>query len=120
MTYGKSQKLQQQFWGLTSRRLIINLMIPMFTGGLFLLALISKGLVFLLAPVSLIFYGLSLIHASKYAISDLRYLGIAEIILGILSSWWIGLGLIAWMVGFGIAHILYGIYIYQRYEKYIR
>ncbi len=120
MTYGKSQKLQQQFWGATSKRLIINLMIPMFTGGLFLLALISKGLVFLLAPVSLIFYGLALFHTSKYTISDLRFLGIAEIILGILSSWWTGIGLITWILGFGIAHILYGIYIYQRYEKHIK
>lgn len=117
MTYIKSQKIKQPFWNSTSRRLLISLMIPMVTGGLFILSLMSGGLVSMMAPVSLIFYGLALFHASKYTIADLRFLGMAEILLGLVSSWWTGIGLITWMAGFGIAHIVYGIYVYLRYEK---
>lgn len=86
MTYVKSQRIKQQFWDASSRRLLINLMIPMVTGGVFLLSLVGHGLVNMIAPVSLVFYGMALINASKYSIADLRYLGFLEIVLRLVSS----------------------------------
>jgi hypothetical protein len=43
-------------------------------------------------------------------------LGITEIILGLMSSWLIGYGLLFWAVGFGVMHIFYGLMMYFRYE----
>ena len=104
-------------WDSTSKRLLINLMIPLITGGLFCLILLYQKLIGLIAPATLIFYGMSLLNASKYTLDDIRYLGISEIILGLMASVFIGYGLLFWAVGFGILHIVYGIVMYYKYEK---
>jgi hypothetical protein len=46
-----------------------------------------------------------------------RYLGILEIILGLLAAVWAEHGLAFWAIGFGVLHILYGTLLYAKYEK---
>jgi len=58
-----------------------------------------------------------LVNASKYSIDQIRGLGILEIILGLISMYWMDLGLICWTMGFGVLHIIYGIFIYSNNEK---
>ncbi|MFZ9261686.1 MAG: hypothetical protein ACO3AW_01080 [Chitinophagaceae bacterium] len=117
MSLRKSKKIQEPIWDKTSRRMLTNMLIPLITGGIFILVLLTNNLVAFLAPVSLIFYGLSLVNASKYTIEDIRYLGVIEIILGLSSAWWIDLGLINWTIGFGILHITYGLFLHSKHEK---
>jgi hypothetical protein len=116
-TYKKARKKNQPIWNKTSQRLLINLLIPLFAGGIFSLALLKNDLIGLIAPTTLIFYGLALINASKYTLDDIRYLGILEIIIGLISSFMIGYGLYFWALGFGVLHIIYGIIMYVKYEK---
>lgn len=116
-TIRKAKKNNQKIWDQTSKRLLINLLLPLVSGGLFCLVLLYHGLVGLIAPATLIFYGLALINASKYTLNDIRYLGICEIILGLVSSIFIGYGLIFWALGFGVLHIVYGFVMYFKYEK---
>jgi hypothetical protein len=92
-------------------------MIPLVSGGLFCIALLYHGVSGLVAPATLIFYGLALINASKYTFNDIRYLGICEIILGVISSFFIGYGLLCWAIGFGVLHIVYGAVMYFKYER---
>jgi hypothetical protein len=106
-------------WNNSAKRMIINLTIPLITGGLFCFILIYHNLIFLLAPATLIFYGLSLINASKYTFRDIRYLGLTEILLGLIASVWVGYGLLFWALGFGILHIIYGLTMYWKYERII-
>lgn len=106
------------FWDSSAKRMIINLFIPLFTGGLFCLALIYHRQIYLIAPTTLIFYGLALINASKYTVDDIRYLGISEIVLGLAASVFVGYGLIFWAFGFGILHIIYGSKMYWKYERF--
>ncbi len=113
----KSAKRNEQFWNATSRRLLINMSLPLVVGGLFILALMSKGLVGLVAPVTLIFYGLSLYIASKFTYDDIKVLGLVNIVLGLVSTYFIGYGLLFWALGFGVCHIVYGIYVHFKYEK---
>ena len=113
----KSQKTGESLWNAAARRVVINMAIPLITGGIFILILISKGLFGLMAPASLLFYGLALINASKYTFSEYRNLGIIEIILGLVASYYIGYGPIIWAIGFGVMHIIYGIYLHLKYEK---
>ena len=68
-------------------------------------------------PIMLIFYGLALFNASKYAIDEINFLGVLEIGLGIIAIFWVELGLLIWLLGFGILHIIYGSVIYFKYEK---
>lgn len=116
-TIRKSKRDGVPLWGATSKRLLVNLLIPLVAGGFFCLMLYIHRDIYLIAPATLLFYGLSLLNASRYTVHDIRYLGISEIILGLLASYFIGYGLLFWTVGFGLLHIIYGGMIYFKYER---
>lgn len=111
----KAKKNNQKLWDLQTKRLLINLLIPLITGGIFCLILLFNGYVGIIAPLTLIFYGLALVNASKYTFKEVRSLGIAEIILGLIATYFIGFGLLFWSIGFGVLHIIYGIIMKIRY-----
>jgi hypothetical protein len=113
----KARKKGLRVWDKTTKRLLINFLTPLLSGGIFCLILLFHGIGGLIAPATLIFYGLALINASKYTLNDIRYLGYIELIIGLISSFIIGYGLFFWALGFGIAHIVYGIVMYFKYEK---
>jgi hypothetical protein len=116
-TYTKSRKSNFSIWGSTARRLMINVSIPMLVGGIFILKLLEIEAYGLIAPGCLIFYGLALVNASKYTLGEVRYLGYAEIILGLINCWMIGYGLYFWAIGFGVLHIIYGAVMLYKYER---
>ena len=89
----------------------------MIVGGFFIFRLIELGMYGLIAPASLIFYGLALLNASKYTFKEIRWLGIMQIILGLINLWNIGNGLLYWSAGFGILHIVYGVVMWYKYER---
>lgn len=113
----KAKKNNETVWNSAAKRLFINFMIPMVTGGLFILFLIEKEMLGLVAPLTLLFYGLACVNASKYTLGGVRYLGITMIVLGLLSTWFLGYGLLFWAIGFGFCHILYGSVMYFKYER---
>ena len=113
----KAIKRGEKLWNPTARRLLINMAVPLFAGGILILILIGKGLVGLVAPFTLLFYGLALFNASKFTYEDMKSLGLIEIVLGLLSCWFIEYGLLLWAVGFGVVHIIYGVYLHYRYER---
>lgn len=115
-TVRKSRKNNIKIWTATSRRLIINLAIPLFAGGIFCIAMINYGIAGLVAPVTLIFYGLALINAGKYTLNDVEYLGYFELALGLISLFFTGYGLYFWAIGFGLLHIIYGILMEKKYH----
>ena len=71
----------------------------------------------MVAPATLIFYGMGLLNAGKYTLGEIRYLGMSEIGLGLIAALFPGYGLIFWTIGFGVLHILYGIVMYLRHER---
>ena len=113
----KAEKTDETLWNPTAKRFVINMAIPLLTGGIFMMIMISQGMLGLVIPLSLIFYGLALVNASKLTFDEVRYLGIAEIMLGLISLNFISFNLIFWAIGFGLLHIIYGIYMHWRYEK---
>ena len=117
LTTRKARKNQQKIWDNTSRRLLINFFAPLLAGGIFILVLLQYELIGLIAPSMLLFYGLSLVHASKYTFGDLRSLGYANVILGLIATQFIGYGIYFWATGFGIFHIIYGIWMYNKYDR---
>ncbi len=115
--YIRCRKLGIPILGMSARRVVINIAIPLFVGSLFILRLADAGTFLLIPPACLIFYGLALVNASKYTLNEIRYLGYSEIILGIINLWILGYGLIFWGIGFGLLHIIYGVIIWWKYEK---
>lgn len=113
----KAKMSNESIWNSTARRLVINFLIPLVTGGFFIVVLIEKEILGLIAPLTLIFYGLACVNASKYTLGGVRYLGLTFILLGLISTWFLGYGLLFWALGFGVCHILYGSIMYFKYEK---
>jgi hypothetical protein len=116
-TWLRSKKTGAQLWGTTTLRLFWNTSIPMAAGALFLLRSLQLNDYSLIAPGCLIFYGLALVNASKYTLGEVRFLGYAQIILGVVSLWFIGYGLYFWAAGFGLLHIIYGMLMWYKYER---
>lgn len=117
LTVKKAKKVGEKVWNPSSKRLLINFSIPLLTGGILALLLLRHGVYGLIAPITLIFYGLACVNASKYTLRDVRYLGITEIILGLIAVEYSGYGLYVWIVGFGICHIVYGAVMYYKYDR---
>ncbi|CAN5434834.1 hypothetical protein BH23BAC3_BH23BAC3_02310 [soil metagenome] len=117
LSWRKSDNRGEKVWNATSRRLLTQMAVPLVTGGILILVFISKGLIGLIAPLSLLFYGLALYNAGNFTFNAIKVLGIIQIALGLLSSWLIGYGLLLWAFGFGVMHVVYGIYIHIRYER---
>ena len=115
-TTRKAKKDGLTIWDQKVGLLLINLSIPLIAGGLFCLILLSYGLFGLVAPCTLLFYGLALLNASKYTLDEIKWLGISEIILGLIGCLNLGYGLTFWCIGFGVLHIVYGTFMYLRYE----
>lgn len=117
LTARKAKKQNKKLLTRAAIKMFINLLIPLAAGGIFCLSLIYNGYLGAVAPATLIFYGLALINGSKYTYRDIRYLGIFEIGLGLISSFFIGHGLWFWMIGFGVLHIVYGLAMYWKYDR---
>ncbi|MCM5661929.1 hypothetical protein [Galbibacter mesophilus] len=108
LTSRKAKKNNEKIWDVTTYRLLINFLIPLVTGGIYILIKLSSQQYGLTASLMLIFYGLSLVNASKFTIGNIKYLGYAEIIAGLFCAMFPGLGFWFWVVGFGVFHIIYG------------
>ena len=117
LSYQKAAKKGEKIWNTTSRQLLMNMAVPFVAGGLLILILISKGFIGFVAPFTLLFYGLALFNASKFTYDAVKFLGLVEIALGLISAYFVEFSLLFWAAGFGVAHIIYGIYIHYRYEK---
>ena len=117
LTWRKAKRKNEKIWNSASKRLIANFAIPLIAGGIFCIVLIQYGIVGLVGPCTLIFYGLALISASKYTIGDIKYLGFANVIIGLISTQFIGYGLFFWALGFGVFHIIYGARMYFKYDR---
>lgn len=112
----KAKKLGASIWNETSKRLAMNLAIPLVTGGLFILIMLYNGYYGIVAPACLLFYGLALVNASPNLYDEFRYLGYLEILLGLTCACFPGYGLFFWAGGFGFLHIIYGTLVHRRYD----
>lgn len=112
-----ANKKGEKIWNATSRRLLGSMAVPLVAGGLLALIFIAKDLVGLVAPATLIFYGLALFSASKFTYEDVKYLGLIQVALGLIGAYFISWSLLLWAFGFGLVHIGYGIYIHFKYER---
>ncbi|PNQ73757.1 hypothetical protein C1T31_05330 [Hanstruepera neustonica] len=117
LTTKKAKKNHEKIWDNTSKRLVFNFLIPLITGGLYILIILNQQKYGQAGALMLIFYGLSLVSASKYSLGDIRYLGLIEIVLGLICALFPGYGFWLWALGFGVMHIVYGTWMHFKYDK---
>lgn len=113
----KAKRNQEKIWNSTTKRLLINFLIPLVTGGIYIIIKLTSQHYGLTASLMLIFYGLALVNASKYTIGNIKYLGYAEIITGLICAALPGYGFWFWLIGFGVLHIIYGSIMYIQEKK---
>lgn len=117
LSYRKAQQKHQPFWSKTSKALLFHMATPLVTGGLLIMIFIARGYFGMVAPASLIFYGLSLVTASNFTFNAVKSLGLCQIVLGLLCALYPGYGLYFWAIGFGVLHIIYGSVMYLKYDR---
>lgn len=117
MARKKAKKNKQSIWNITSKSLLFAVSIPLITGGVLALVLLSQGYYHLIAGILLIFYGLALAAGSIYTFTEVKWLGILEICLGLMAVCLPDHGLMLWGLGFGVLHIIYGFIVYKKYES---
>jgi hypothetical protein len=117
LTLRKAKRKGQPVWGSTSRTLMLNMLVPLLTAGILILILLNRGYYNIVSPLCLIFYGMALINASNFTFKDVRYLGLLEIVLGLISAIIPNYGLLFWAIGFGVLHIIYGSIMYLKYDR---
>ena len=107
----------ERSWNATSRRLLSYTSVPLIAGGILSLIFISKGLIVFVPALTMLFYGLALYIAGNFTFGEIRYLGILQVILGLFAAAFPGNGIWLWAAGFGVLHIVYGIYIHYKYQQ---
>ncbi len=117
LSYRKARRAGQRLWTPAGRRLLINFTVPMLVGAAFVAALYWRGNYSLIAASTLVFYGMALLNAGNFTFSDIRLLGIWEVILGLAALALPGKGLLFWTLGFGVLHVVYGAILYWKYER---
>jgi len=116
-SYLRAKRLQVSVWGSSTKRLLWSVALPLAAGGALLVKMGSLGYFGLLAPGCLLIYGIALFSGSKQTLSEVKYLGYAQILLGLIGLCFVGNGLLFWTIGFGFFHIIYGIFMWLRHER---
>ncbi|MDN3725192.1 hypothetical protein QRD02_12450 [Aequorivita sp. SDUM287046] len=117
LTSRRAKKNKENIWDSTTRRLLLNFLIPLVTGGIYIVIKLNSQHYGLTASLMLIFYGLAVVNASKYTIGNVKYLGYAEIIIGLICAAFPVYGFWFWLLGFGLFHIIYGSFMYIKERK---
>jgi hypothetical protein len=115
-SFRKANLKGQKIWTPVSKRLLLNLCIPLIAGAFFIMILYSAAEWLLIVPAMLIFYGLALISAGKFTYNEVFYLGLAELLTGFLAAMFQESTVLFWIIGFGFLHIAYGLFMYRKYE----
>jgi hypothetical protein len=116
-SYRESARRGEGIWSPVSKRFLLNFLVPLVTGGIFILILYLQGKWQLVLPSMLIFYGLALVNAGKFTFGEIFYLGLLEIALGLLATIIPGLGMVFWVIGFGVLHVVYGLIMKRKYGR---
>lgn len=117
LSWRKAQKKEEKIWNATTRRVVTNVSIPLIAGAVLSFSLLQNDLVGLIAPITMLFYGIALYTAGSYTYHDIKYLGIIQIVLGLLACWFVQWGVLLWAIGFGLMHIVYGATMHFKYER---
>ena len=98
-------------------QMLLDFLIPIAVGGLFSMAMVMQQHYGLTSTIMLLFYGLALVNCSHYTYPILRYLGYAELLIGIVDCFTMSHAIFFWFLGFSVLHIVFGIAYSLMFER---
>ncbi len=112
----KAKQTGRSAWTPVTRRMLTSLLLPLITGGLFILITLSRVPANVTVASTLIFYGLAVISAGKFTFGEVHWLGVLEVSTGLICLLLPQWSVLIWAFGFGIIHIGYGLFMHLRYK----
>ena len=116
LSYRKALRTGKKIWTGITKRMLLNLIIPLISAAAFILIFYLENNFSYIIPSMLVFYGLALVNAGKFTFGEIQYLGILQVILGIISAVFTEYALYLWVLGFGVLHVLYGLIMHKKYR----
>lgn len=115
-SWRKAKRSNLKLVGGPTLRAAYSLAIPLIAGGIFSFIFLMRANLEITIASTLIFYGLGLISASKYTFPEIHYLGILQVVLGLICTYQMNHSLLVWALGFGLCHVIFGIIMYVKYD----
>ncbi|MVX36092.1 hypothetical protein [Myroides sp. LoEW2-1] len=116
-TIVKTRKQGKQFINSLTKRLLIRFSLPLVVGGILCLLWYKYNLLSFALPTTLIFYGLALYTVQEDTVKEVKIIALLQLLLGLVSFYFIDYTLLCWAIGFGLIHLLYGIILWNKYDK---
>jgi len=113
----KTNKDGAKFINPTTKRILARFILVLLIGATICAALYMHLSFVYIAPTTLLFYGLALLNVEKDTILEIKYLAYSEIILGLLAFFLIYKGLLFWTIGFGLIHLIFGVWMVLKYDN---
>jgi hypothetical protein len=118
-TQRNAKKQGEKTWTKVFKRVLLYFLIPMVAGGIILLPYFSgSGPILFPSAIALtiVFYGLALVSASRFSLNELFWLGLIQLLLGLAGFFLWRYSLLFWATGFGIMNFVFGVVVYRKYE----
>jgi hypothetical protein len=112
----KAKQTGHSAWTPVTRRMLASLILPLVAGGLFILITLTRVPANITVASTLIFYGLAVISAGKFTFGEIHWLGVLEVMTGLICLLLPQWSVFIWAAGFGIIHIGYGLFMHLRYK----
>ena len=114
-TLRRARRGGYEVWNAASRAMLVSMLAPLVACGVLVLAHWHHGDYGYSAALTLVGYGVALLAGARYTHDELRTLGYLEVALGLLTAFLPGYGIEAWIFGFGVLHVVYGLLMYRRH-----
>lgn len=112
----KATRLGTPMLSIPGRRLFVGLLPALFAGGVMTVALVRSGDVRQIPGVWLLLYGVAVMQAGAFSVRAIPVMGAVFVLTGAIAlplPWFWANVMLA--VGFGVEHLLFGIYIARRF-----
>lgn len=116
-TIRKTRKQGKSFLNQVTKRLLVRFSIPLIIAGVLCIIFYTHYLLQLALPTTLLFYGLALFSVQEDTVKEVKTIAALEIVLGLLAFYFLDYTLLLWAIGFGLVHLLYGIILWNKYDK---
>lgn len=111
----KARRLEVPLWTVTLRKMVWGLAPALAAGAFLTQALVAQDAPHLLPGTWLALYGAGVTASGTFSVPAVRWMGLTMLALGAVALLQSDFGLVLLAVGFGGAHVAFGLYIVQQH-----